>query len=1495
MGTKYFDKIKAYQASNGPEAPGEWAPFNYQDLAPKGWFGKFAQRLLERAIPAWLFFSRETMPCARALGFYWITRDEDVQRALQDHESFAVPYGMEMRELSRGEDGLEGDFVLGLDGPAQQRQNRIIRRIMHPDDLKRCREWSAAFASSLLEGGGGRLDVVSDFAIRIPTEICRRYFGLSIPDPDAFAQWAIAVSAVLFADPTGDPTKRRLALAGAQRLCSVIDAAIDRARRGPDSERPRQVAERTIVERLVDLSMEPELELSPPEIRAIVLGLVVGFIPTNGLAAAKMIEELLRQPKALESAKLQARSGNAEELRRILLEAGRLNPALAPGQWRYTTRDVAVGSGRRKRTVPKGATVMVSTMSAMRDRRAHRQPGTFNSDRNGVPELLFGHATHKCLGQHLAVEIITAMCLVLFRQQNLRRARGRLGSMQRVGYFPSRLDMEYESATSEQTMVLCSIPVEAQVERDALERILDELGNPARKDVAAALDATGIVHFASCSVVDSGDGDRRGPFYLLIELNVDGSREAALETVAKHAGSWLLPVIQAARPGDARPLVEILRRHCLDLQFRPWGATGLNFVGMGDFPISDIEKQARLREAVETKLTAILKKHDEASPGLLSRPIAALTAVRREIRGGSAGADLDAFLVQPSRKRTRFSGWRKPESFWAPLKNVMQGGLARSGAQLLLSSWLLFIIVAHVALRGGNDRWGEWGTGVWLTHIGTIGALSLLMTVMFWAALAAAAYLSFRWVEAREKPDDRVPDADRLKELAARENKPGYLQNHITAVTVLKKGLVRRLALSFSLWGIRQSLHWFRPGFVVTMGTIHYAKWFRLPGTRKLIFQSNFDGSWESYLEDFVTRAHPGQTAAWSNGEGFPKSKGLIGEGAKDADRFKRWVRRQQIPTRFWYSRFPQLTTKQIRTNALVHDGLARARTDTDARAWLDLLGSAPRQRHELESTEIQSLVFRGLKRALYTAYIPFKLPDDPNARGNWLRELKRDISFGKFPADDEALYIALSAMGLAKYGQGAGAGADILSEFPTAFRAGMAARPEILGDRSHKDPDARWRWSDGDKDDEAAADGVLILYARSKEKLEEGIQHQLSSLANAGGALVHTVIRTVPIDQNGDVDEHATGTFSYEHFGFRDGISTPVIRGTEQFTPRSAERDVVDPGEFVLGYPNNQGYFAPSITVPAATDTAENLAVTSDAMTFGIAHFPDADEQFARRDLGRNGTFLVFRQLDQDVRGFRNFVSEQAALLNREYGAAPLREATGADVTPTWVAAKMMGRWPDGRTLVGNPTDRKRYGDEHPDNDFAYGRDDPRGHGCPLGAHVRRANPRDSLEPGDPLEQAITRRHLMIRRGRTYFYDQANKVYPTYKTESFETGLVFVAICADLERQFELVQQTWLGFPSFHGLTAEPDPITTQAVSDQVRRFTIPTPSGPLIVGGMQSFVSMRGGGYFFLPSRAAIQYLIDFGVRESVEHLWRANPQRESASTPGQGPIGHAENANG
>jgi Dyp-type peroxidase family len=243
-----------------------------------------------------------------------------------------------------------------------------------------------------------------------------------------------------------------------------------------------------------------------------------------------------------------------------------------------------------------------------------------------------------------------------------------------------------------------------------------------------------------------------------------------------------------------------------------------------------------------------------------------------------------------------------------------------------------------------------------------------------------------------------------------------------------------------------------------------------------------------------------------------------------------------------------------------------------------------------------------------------------------------------------------------------------------------------------------------------------------------------------------------------------------------------------------------VQPGEFVLGYPNEHGQR------------------TNDPQL-------------------RNGSYLVVRQLRQDVDAFWSFAEE----------ASRGTDGRSDERARQRLAAKMVGRWPSGAPLaLASEADDPSLGDE---NDFGYQHTDPRGLACPLGSHVRRVNPRDSLDPspGTEASLAINRRHRLVRRGRGYGSSDAG-----------EQGLYFMCLNADLARQYEFVQHTWVNNPTFNGLHEEPDPLVG-ARTGKSSVFT--TPARPLRrrYAELPQFVHVRGGAYFFLPGIRALRVLAD------------------------------------
>ena len=1618
---KYYDKIDA--AAKADTVP--FTPFNVNELGADGPLKRAMSRLLTWTLLVVFRVLRAVCPNPRIGRFVIVTREQDVREVLANHECFEVPFGREMRALTGGE-----DFALGLDPPAHSDQMIAIRKAVLKDDAGAIVEHVRHLATTLIDESGGRIDVMRDLTGRVLAEACSRYFGLDIEEPNGFLDRMMVVSALLFADPFGDPKTRRLALNGAARLHYLIDRAIKRAR---DKPRPN-----TVIDRLVE-QQKTDPMLTNKKIRAIIIGLATGFVPTTALGAGKMLEELLRHREAWQDAIAHAKASEearsrqepqkakaeAESLKKILLEAGRLNPALLGGQWRYARTDGVIAAGTsRQRKVPKGSVVLVATMSALRDRRKFETPGRFRTDRAAVPDLMFGDGTHKCLGMHLAQDMITEIFLVLLSRKNVAVSSRPVGWLTSLGPFPRRLDMVFGSAPTPatQTMVVIQAPVRSGVDAAQLAKDIGELRNPAGDDIRQALDQTRIVHFASMSVIDAGDDGKPSPC-LLLELNVDGQRDEALGKLAEHSGKWLKPIFERVEDGDRMVLLDLLKRHALDLHRYPWGAIGLDFNGTPDCPVGDIARQKDLAVFTRDALADYLKDNIR----LGSRPLAALQHVRsfilKDQRQGhltdpdtpperkqlaERGEGFENFLVRPSRRRLLISEWIErtdnealnqflkspPVVYFVtllaaissvlataiycaldPFSDVARWILGATGASLLaillvgvtrnsidwLEVWLarvgralphlavlflclvvlasgvgiywvlddLFIVlrlllaaagaIVATALLGvvlagamalmrrlaSMPRWlgavVALGVVVYglIEHVSLVGWLlvaatgGVVATILILAIVAGTFLVTLRYHEMQEAPDDRNPPLDHVRTLLAKEDQPGYANNHITAVTPLKAGWFRKLTLAIALWGIgRLVAYWYRPGFVLSMGTIHYAKWFRLPRSEKLIFLANYDGSWESYLEDFIIKAHKGQTAAWGNGAGFPRSRFLILDGARDGDRFKRWVRRQQVVTQFWYSRFPGLTTDQIRNNAIIHDGLMRARTDTAARAWLDCLGTIPRPDNAIETEEVQSLVFGGLSALEHTACAIVQLPQDGGRRRRWLERLTevppgrrrdkkppdeepagdvRPITFGDQPVSSggetqkTATFVAFSAAGLAKLGVSAAEPSAAppasdrkepaeLATFPGAFAVGMSNRHHVLGDVDDSNP-LKWSWADAarpaseDRGPQPAADAIIFIYGTTARECEALLNAHKSALGVS--SLLH-VVNTEPAPRSNRKE-------TYEHFGFRDGISQPVIRGTQRFARTANEvlpRDIVEPGEFIIGYRNNLGYFPPSPTVRGEADPGNWLPVEAPDFTTRFPRFriPQTSDL---RDFGRNGTFLAIRQLKQDVDEFRRFTEEQAGKFPKD-----LARVVGGPITAEWVAAKMMGRWRDGVSLIARPTEtdasskkaepaspssadtasaREKKNPE-PDNDFNFGTEDPQGLQCPFGAHIRRANPRDSLQPGNPIQQQVTNRHRILRRGRSYGSDA-------------EKGMLFVAICADVERQFEFMQQTWIGSPSFHGLNDEPDPIA--ATSGAPRVFTIPTPPGALVLKDMKNFVTVRGGGYFFLPSRSAMKFL--------------------------------------
>ncbi len=1434
--TKYYDGVDSDDL-NRLRAEAE-----YFDMSGRisGYFSALKRSALGRGMPLLLRAARNFRPVFNLSGAAFVTRAADVKAILENHDVFEVPFGPEMKALAG-----EVTFGLGLDDEEHHRQRELMQKIAEPGDIDAVLANVRRTTKGLISDSNGRIDLMKGYITPLLTEACLTYFGLDCDDPDAFAEWGVAISDTLFADPGGTRLEdRKLAFAGAKRLNSVIDWSIARMERSPDPATllGRMIGLRHSNETLNDGTVLSEF-LTDARIRAILVGMVSGTVPTTTLAAGHAFEALLGQRGGLHMLREAASTDNRDRVRDIVLEAARLKPAGFPGHFRYVNRDFTLtGEGTTGHSFKKGDTVMVCTMSALSDPAFTDHPYEFRPGRIVDPAFMFGHGHHACLGRHLATEIMTEAFLQLFRLDNIR-PKSRWQMMRAMGPFPYSYPMLFDpkSAPDGQSMMTIAVPLDAGQAPEVAARLRDDLGNPAKGEISNALENTGVIHTASMTVVELMSGEERKPT-LLIELNGDGTTESILNAVEQWASDALAPVLRLAGMPAGAGLSNWLASRVVDLKTRPWGMMGLNFNGVGEFSVRQIEEESRLYA-----LARDIIEHTEPDPrenGNYAQQTLGLVRayLRQDHRLFSEADSLEKAGDADSAARMR--DWlRRGEELGhllfrpAGRKVLLAGKHDRSALDALK------------ALIGIRNAWKFYLPAliVLVILLIRIDFGLLLIALLAIGLLVGGAVALFLYNEARDEVDESNPDYDALRAIESSENDPRYRQNHITAVNELKKGWLRKLTLAGGFYAIALEVrYWFRPGYVVDIGTIRHAKWFRLAGTDNLVFQANYDGSWESYLEDFSNKAYQGQNAVWSNCVGYPRTKGLMQKGAYDGDRFKIWVRGKQVETQFWYCRFGELTNDNIRINALVRDGLARSRTNSGARAWLSYFGSMPHPVTAIETNEVQSFLFHGFKELDWSSCLALHFSDDPADRSALKTFVSKLIgrpqdgsadyreplvAFGDVKHPDRACSFALSHSGLAKLGVPGLEGHQGLASFPQAYLSGMGRRGRILGDNG-RNGNVNWLWADSWDDgagDRIVTDAVLFVMGRTR-KQHEMLLRNVEALLGEAIDVVHRVdCAFVRKNKTGRPDK------TIEHFGFRDGISQPVMRGTQRHARGACDANTVNPGEFILGYQDNKELFAPSPHLLEYNDPAQELPLPADMLPERFADF--SDRRSDKRDLGRNGSFLVIRELQQDVEGFWENARVKAEKVAEE------RPDLGGDIDADWIAAKIIGRWKSGAPLVREP---KRSDVDSDENDFLYGRDDAQGLRCPHGSHIRRSNPRESFNPGSQASLDIANRHRILRRGRPYIRDEGG--------EDEEKGLLFCCFNANIERQFEFVQQSWVNAPTFHGLRREPDPLMDPVGKGS---FTIPTSNGPVQLNDMQTYVTMKGGGYFFMPGRATLRYL--------------------------------------
>jgi hypothetical protein len=228
----------------------------------------------------------------------------------------------------------------------------------------------------------------------------------------------------------------------------------------------------------------------------------------------------------------------------------------------------------------------------------------------------------------------------------------------------------------------------------------------------------------------------------------------------------------------------------------------------------------------------------------------------------------------------------------------------------------------------------------WATKIGN--AVHLLgVGLLIVLLLPLVALLVVFRVRPLEKTDPEFaprPNPDAVNRLAILEDHE--FTNQFTAMGSMKPGLARRWVLSYILWVIEWTArHLYTKGRLARVRTIHFARWVFLDGKKRILFASNYDGSLESYMDDFVNKVSFGLNVVFSNGVGYPTTRWLLADGAEDEQKFEYFLRRHEVPTEVWYNAHPGMTAIELERNSRIRQGLeATALSDEAAREWVQLL-----------------------------------------------------------------------------------------------------------------------------------------------------------------------------------------------------------------------------------------------------------------------------------------------------------------------------------------------------------------------------------------------------------------------------------------------------------------------------------------------------------------------------------------------------------------------------
>jgi hypothetical protein len=434
--------------------------------------------------------------------------------------------------------------------------------------------------------------------------------------------------------------------------------------------------------------------------------------------------------------------------------------------------------------------------------------------------------------------------------------------------------------------------------RAALSVVKENVSNPSSLAHAIPFHRVKGLHFARFSVVEEGEtkptfGPRKYlPAELVLSLVFDGTKVECVEQLI-GAARRELDIIYASCEGYPGPRAETAQVR--DYFFAHDVVPFVFYQGTEGATVSAVESSAALRDQLRARLDARLQRGTAETAASLSRDLRPRPPI-------VAARDLPPPL---------------------PV-------LPEQAQRLRVLAWILVVATpfAVLGLLSGIAAWKLGASESWSFVAGCAPIAFLLALLLLHEAADASAL-------AREPKSGGSSDFSRVRVV-----EDVAVQNALSHCVVVKPGVVRRLALRIVFWAIRQRVNIVdrHLGSLGGIASIHFARWVPLDGGDRLLFLSDYDGSWESYLAEFVDRASRGLSSIWSNTIGFPETWLLVFKGARDEDRFKRWTRDKQIETPIWYSAYPDRTVANIQNDLRIAQLLATDEPTPEDPAWLGLL-----------------------------------------------------------------------------------------------------------------------------------------------------------------------------------------------------------------------------------------------------------------------------------------------------------------------------------------------------------------------------------------------------------------------------------------------------------------------------------------------------------------------------------------------------------------------------